>query len=86
VDSMDAPDTRIVDLAERALRTFGGDLGREVAASLLTMWHHYPKLTSTEVDMVLARFAPRPAPPARHEPGRWIDTGSGPGWARGGAR
>jgi len=71
---MGTPDSRMVDLAERALRVFAGNVGDGVAASLLPLWHHYGRLSAPEAQLVLERFRSRPATD-------WLDTGSGPGWA-----
>lgn len=51
--------TEIVDLAERALRAFGGSLTREQAASLLPMWMYYRDLSPGDRAAVVARFRPR---------------------------
>jgi hypothetical protein len=48
--------SEITDLAERALRSFGGELTREQAALLLTMWRYSHDLTETERAEVLDRF------------------------------
>ena len=48
--------TELADLAERALRAFGGDLSRESAAVLLTMWRYGHDLTPADRSAVLGRF------------------------------
>lgn len=47
----------LADVAERALRVFGGDLTREQAAMLLTMWRYGCDLTPADTAAVLGRFA-----------------------------
>lgn len=47
---------RVVDLAETALRAFGGALTREQAALLLTMWRYRGDLTTADRTAALARF------------------------------
>jgi len=47
----------VADLAERALRAFGGDsVTREQAAMLLTMWRYRRDLTPADMTAVLVRF------------------------------
>jgi hypothetical protein len=46
----------LIDVAERALRAFGGDPSREQAAVLLTMWRYGTDLTPADRTAVLARF------------------------------
>lgn len=46
----------VVDVAERALRAFGGELTREQAAMLLTMWKYQSDLTGDDRAAVLGRF------------------------------
>lgn len=49
--------TIVIDVAERALRAFGGDtLTRPQAALLLTMWRYRPDLNTTDTSAVLRRF------------------------------
>ena len=52
------PDITIIDVAERALRAFGGEtLAREQAAMLLTMWRYRPTDRGRHVDRA-TRFSP----------------------------
>jgi hypothetical protein len=53
----------LVDRAEKALRSWSGELSVEVAARLLDSWEHVGELTLEERGRVLARFA---EPPAEH--------------------
>lgn len=46
----------IVDVAERALRAFGGDVTREQAAMLLVSWKYSRDLTPADRTAVLDRF------------------------------
>ncbi|GAA1028031.1 hypothetical protein GCM10009557_11580 [Virgisporangium ochraceum] len=46
----------LTDVAERALRAFGGDVTRPQAALLLTMWRYVRDLTPADMAAVLGRF------------------------------
>jgi hypothetical protein len=46
----------LADVAERALRAFGGEVTREQAAMLLTMWRYAGDLTPADRTAVLDRF------------------------------
>lgn len=46
----------LADIAERALRAFGGEVTREQAAMLLTMWKYQADLTGADRATVLGRF------------------------------
>jgi hypothetical protein len=46
----------LADVAERALRAFGGDVTREQAAMLLTMWKYGADLSPADTTAVLDRF------------------------------
>jgi hypothetical protein len=50
------PDVTIIDVAERALRAFGGDLTRPQDALLLTMWRYRADLNPADTSAVLHRF------------------------------
>lgn len=79
----DPVDTRITRMGELALRAFGADLTRDVAAGLLVMWSYYASLSPAEIEAILAAF-PEPGP----EPmpgGGWISGPSTGGPHTGGA-
>jgi hypothetical protein len=68
--SIPAIDATTVDIAERALRTYG-DLTREQAAKILPLWRYYRDLTPGERGEVLNRFGPAPIQ---------FEGSAGPGW------
>jgi len=57
IPSAPGESTHGVDLAEQALKAFGGNLTRAQAAALLEMWAWSPTLSTREVAALLDRFA-----------------------------
>jgi hypothetical protein len=62
----------VIDVAERALKAFGGDLSRERASILLRSWKYRDDLTDADRAALLDRFPTRGAvmerltPPGTH--------------------
>lgn len=53
---MDYSAATVIDVAENALRAFGGNLTRPQAALLITMWKYRSDLTPADTSAVLSRF------------------------------
>jgi hypothetical protein len=48
----------LIEIAETALRYWGGDITRETASALLPTWRHADALTDDERAELLSRFVP----------------------------